>query len=198
MDFYRGDCRAPETCRPDPIEETYAGLDIIDGGSSVLLQYLAAVFALADFPVFFDTTFQNQLFICVEGEGDCFVPSDGSVEGVDFVRHSSSRFGKTFLAFQIEPSIAVPNQESIGFNMVEEASNNAFAIDILERIAEGEVVPQPELTDLADRGYHVPLSAEEALADLGTLDRRQRNLESFFFQLIDLQRQLGIASYLGF
>jgi hypothetical protein len=198
MDFYRGDCSTVETCRPDPVEETYAGLGIIDGGSSVLLQYLAAVFALADFPVFFDTTFQNQLFICVEGEGDCFVPSDGSVEGEDFVRHSSSRFGKTFLAFQIEPSVAVPNQESIGFNMVKEASDNAFAIGILQRLGDGEVVSQPELTELADRGYHVPLSAGEALANLDSLDRRQRDLESFFFQLIDLQRQLGIASYLGF
>jgi len=198
MDFYRGDCTQPETCRPDPVEETYADLDIIDGGSSVLLQYLAAVFALSDFPVFFDTTFQNQLFICVEGEGDCFVPSEGSVEGVDFVRHSSSRFGKTFLAFQIEPSIAIPNQESIGFNMVSEASNNAFVIGIIERLADGETVPQGELDELDARGYRVPLNATEAFADLNSLDRRQRNLESFFFQLIDLQRQLGIASYLGF
>ncbi len=198
MDFYRGDCSTAETCRPDPVEETYAGLDIIDGGSSVLLQFLAAAFALADFPVFFDATFQNQLFICVEGEGDCFVPSESAVEGVDFVRHSSSRFGKTFLAFQIEPSAAVPNQESIGFNMVREASDNAFAIDILERLAGGEAVPQPVLDELAERGFHVPLDEVEALSDLNSLDRRQRNLESFFFQLIDLQRQLGIASYLGF
>ena len=198
MDFYRGDCSQPETCRPDPVAETYAELDIIDGGSSVLLQYLAAVFALSDFPVFFDTTFQNQLFICVEGEGDCFDPSDGSVEGVDFVRHRSSRFGKTFLAFQIEPSIAIPNQESIGFNMVEEASNNAFAIDILDRLADGQTVAQGELDELVNRGYHLPLSVDEALSDLSSLDRRQRSLESFFFQLIDLQRQLGIASYLGF
>ncbi len=198
VDFYRGDCSAAETCRPDPIDETYAGLDIIDGGSSVLLQYGAALFSLVSFPIFSDTTFQNQLFICVEGEGDCFAPSDGSVEGVDFVRHSSSRFGKTFLAFQIEPAIAIPNQESVGFNMVEEASNNAFAIDVLERLANEESVPPAELAELEDRGYRIPPSSDEALADLDTIDRRQRSLESFFFQLIDLQRQLGIASYLGF
>jgi hypothetical protein len=198
MDFYRGDCSELATCRPDPIEETYAGLDILDGGSSVLLQYLAAVFALSDFPVFFDTTFQNQLFICVEGEGDCFVPSADSVEGVDYVRHSSSRFGKTFLAFQIEPSIAVPNQESIGFNMVQEASNNAFAIGVLERLADGELVPPEDLTGLSDRGYRVPVTQEDAASDLRSLDARQIDLESFFFQLIDLQRQLGIASYIGF
>jgi hypothetical protein len=198
MDFYRGDCTEAETCRPDPIEETYSGLDILDGGSSVLLQYLAAVFALTDFPVFFDTTFQNQLFICVIGEGDCFVPSDGSVEGVDYVTHSSARFGKTFLAFQIEPTIAVPNQESVGFNMVSEASDNAFAIEVLEQLTAGEVPTSEDVAELSALGYRVPLDADEARADLNSLDRRQRELESFFFQLIDLQRQLGIASYLGF
>jgi hypothetical protein len=198
MDFYRGDCSQTETCRPDPVEETYASLDILDGGSSVLLQYLAAVLALTDFPVFFDTTFQNQLFICVEGEGDCFAPSDGSVEGIDYVRHRSSRFGKTFLAFQIEPTIAIPNQESVGFNMISEAADNAFAIDVLQRLADEEVVPPEDLAELSDRGYRVPLTIEEAESDLSTLDRRQRELESFFFQLIDLQRQLGIASYLRF
>ena len=197
MDFYRGDCSVAETCRPDPIAETYADLDVVDGGSSVVLQYLAAVFALVDFPVFFDTTFQNQLLICVEGEGDCFVPSAGAVEGVDFVRHSSPRFGKTFLAFQIEPSASVPNQESIGFNMVREASENAFAISVIERIADGEVVDQSELDQLTVLGFRVPADADEADSDLRTLDFRQRNLESFFFQLIDLQRQLGIGAYFG-
>ena len=82
--------------------------------------------------------------------------------------------------------------------MVDEASNNAFAIGILARLADGQTVPQGELDELESRGYHLPLSVDGALSDLGTLDRRQRNLESFFFQLIDLQRQLGIASYLGF
>jgi hypothetical protein len=134
----------------------------------------------------------------VEGEGDCFVPSDDSVEGVDYVRHRSSRFGKTFLAFQIEPSIAVPNQESIGFNMVSEAADNAFAIGVIERLASGEPVPSNDLAELSVRGYRVPATEEDARSDLSSLDRRQRELESFFFQLIDLQRQLGIASYLGF
>ena len=198
MDFYRGDCSDPATCRADPIAETYAGLDVVDGGSAVALQFLAAAFALADFPVFFDTTFQNQLFICIQGEGDCFSPSDDAVEGVDFVRHTSARFSKTFVAFQVEPSISVPNQESIGFNMVEEAANNAFAIDILERLVDGENVAPAELDELAARGYRIPPDTVEASFDLNTLDRRQRSLESFFFQLIDLQRQLGIASYLGF
>jgi hypothetical protein len=82
--------------------------------------------------------------------------------------------------------------------LVQEASNNAFAIDILDRLADGQTVPQGELDELETRGYHLPLSVNEALSDLSSLDRRQRSLESFFFQLIDHQRQLGIASYLGF
>ena len=173
----------------------------IDGGSSVLLQYLAAVFALADFPVFFDTTFQNQLFICVEGEGDCFVPSDGSVEGVDFIRHSSSRFGKTFLAF---PDRAQHCRAESRIDRVQHGRRGVRTmpsrIGILERLAEGgSSAPAASSTDLADRGYHVPLSAEEAVADLehASIDASAISNRSSF-QLIDLQRQLGIASYLGF
>ncbi len=193
MDFYRGDCSVPETCRPDPVEETYADLEVIDGGSSVFLQYLAALFSLMEFPIYYDTTYQNQLFICVEGEGDCFQPADGSEEGIDFVRYESGRYGKTFLAWQVEPNADVPNQESIGFNMVQEAANNAFAISVFQAIAADEIVSDPVKAQLAALGYPIPASASEAQSDLLTLDRRQRNLESFFFQLIDLERQLGIG-----
>ena len=69
---------------------------------------------------------------------------------------------------------------------------------MLEQLADGDLVPPEDLAELSDRGYRVPLTQEDALSDLRSLDRRQVELESFFFQLIDLQRQLGIASYLGF
>ena len=89
MDFYRGDCSKPDTCRPDPAQTTYKGKPVLDGGGSLSLQIYAAAFGLQDFPVFFDTTFQNQLFICVEGQGDCFQPDSKAVEGVDYVRYTS-------------------------------------------------------------------------------------------------------------
>jgi len=82
--------------------------------------------------------------------------------------------------------------------MVSEAADNAFAIGVIERLASGEPVPPNDLAELSVRGYRVPATEEDARSDLSSLDRRQRELESFFFQLIDLQRQLGIASYLGF
>ena len=82
--------------------------------------------------------------------------------------------------------------------MVSEAADNAFAIGVLEQLAADETPTPEDLAELSARGFRVPLDAAEAGADLGSLDRRQRELESFFFQLIDLQRQLGIASYLRF
>lgn len=198
MDFYRGDCSSSATCRPDPVAETYAGLDVVDGGSSLYLQYVAALYSLMEFPIYYDTTYQNQLFICVEGEGDCFQPADGSVEGVDFVRYASDRYGKSFMAWKVEPNEDVPNQESIGFNMVEEAANNAFAIGVLVQLADGQSVPPADLNQLAALGYRVPVSPAQAASDLNTIDRRQQDLESFFFQLIDLERQLGIGDFLIF
>src|SRR5262249_4687653 len=55
-DFYRGDCTptgvAAGQCR-QPTDTAYAGLPVINGGSYLQLQILAAEFAIANFPVFF-------------------------------------------------------------------------------------------------------------------------------------------------
>ena len=99
MDLYRGDCSpGSATCRPDP-EVTYGGDTVLNSGGSLLLQIQAALYGLAEFPVFFDTTFAQQLFVCREGAGDCPNPADSAVEGTDYVRYTSERYGQNFLAF---------------------------------------------------------------------------------------------------
>ncbi|MGE3634252.1 MAG: hypothetical protein AB7P00_30410, partial [Sandaracinaceae bacterium] len=111
MDFYRGNCFPdengdvnPSECRPNPADVTYRDLEILNGGTRYFLQSLAADYALAFIPIYYDADFQNQKFLCVEGQGDCFAPDSGAVEGVDYVRHTSRRFNKSFLAWQVEPS----------------------------------------------------------------------------------------------
>ncbi len=201
LDFYRGDCSNSATCRPDP-EERYQGLPVIEGGGSVLLQYLGALFSLSEFPVFFDTTFQNQLFICVRGQGDCHLPSDDAVEGVDYAQYTSSRYGQTFLAWQVDPTVSVPNAKSIGFEMVKEASDTAYILQVLRRWRGDFGAPTPpsatERDHLAnDLGYDLP-AVEGLSSEIDRLDGRLRSLESFFYQLIQLERDLGIAGYIRY
>lgn len=206
MDFYRGDCTTPDsdTCRPDPAAVTYRDLPVLDGGQQFLLQFQAAINGLIDFPVFYDTTFQNQLFVCVEGQGDCHDPDDTSVEGVDYVRYTSRRYTKSFLAWQVEPRVGVAEQLSLGFAMVQEAKDSDFILDALLDYR-GDFGGEPfslanlstEQRDELDRlDYEISTNDTTVNLEINRLYGRVADLESFFNQLIQFQRQLGIASYL--
>jgi hypothetical protein len=198
MDFYRGDCSNPDTCEPSP-EVTYSEYPVLNGGGSLSLQIYAAVFGLQEFPVYFDTSFQNQLFVCVEGQGDCFAPGAAAVEGTDYVRHTSSRYRKSFLAFQVEPTEGVAEQTSIGFAMVKEARDISTLMGILARLqeAEGDVsaLEEADREQLTALAYEPPESPPEIEAELARLDNQLQDAESFFNQIIDLTRDLGIQNF---
>src|SRR6185503_17117846 len=119
-----------------PAEVTYGGLPVLDGGGSLSLQIYAAAYGLQDFPVFFDTSFQNQLLVCIEGQGDCFEPDPAADQGVDFVRYTSPRYRRSFLAFQVDPAVGVGEQTSIGFAMVKEARDLNAILGVLLRLRE--------------------------------------------------------------
>ncbi len=211
MDFYRGDCSidpatgAPrtDTCRENPTT-TYGSLNVINGGTRYFLQSYAAIYALAGFPVYFDTSFQNQAFICIEGQGDCFAPAAGASEGTDYVRYTSRRFGRSFLAWQVESNTGVADQDSVGFTMVREARDLEFIIRMLRTyrgdFAGSDATPDitrlsaAELSRLATLGYEdlTAISATDIQSDIDRLDGRLLSLESFFFYLIQLEREFGI------
>jgi hypothetical protein len=198
MDFYRGDCTKPETCRPNPAEVTYGGLPVLDGGGSITLQVYAAINGLSDFPVYFDTTFQNQLFVCIEGQADCYQPDQKAVEGRDYVRYTSPRYRRTFVAFQVEPSQGVAEQTSIGFAMVKEARDLDVALDVLRKERDGakpysrDNLTQADLDALELTGYVLPSTPLNIDSELIRIENRVVNLESFFNQIIEIQRSLGI------
>jgi hypothetical protein len=210
MDFYRGDCSIDpatgdprtDTCRPNPADVTYRDLEVLNGGTRFFLQSYAAIFSLANFPVYYDTTFQNQMFLCVEGQGDCFSPDGAATEGVDFVRHTSRRFGKSFLAWQVDATEGVAEQTSIAFAMVKEARDLAFIVEML-RTYNGDFLPgdpPPDISyltpaqqaQLAGLGYTLPTTADQIAFEIDRLDQRVIGLESFFFYLVQLERAFGI------
>ena len=206
MDFYRGDCSDPDSprCRPNPAEVTYRDLPVLNGGGHFLMQFYGAIYALANFPVFFDTSFQNQLFICVEGTGECHRPESAAVEGVDYVRFTSPRYAKSFLAWQVEPRAGVAEQTSLGFAMVKEAADLNFILEALQRYR-GDYGGAPytlanlsaeERARLTALGYTIPTSNAVVDDEVDRLYFRVQDLESFFNQIIQLQREMGIVSFL--
>ncbi|MCC6873151.1 MAG: hypothetical protein IT378_02490 [Sandaracinaceae bacterium] len=215
MSFYRGDCSegaAPGSCYPDPAEVTYrpdtagrdGGMYVLNGGTSFLLQNYAAIYGLAEFPIYYDTTFQNQMFLCIEGSGDCNAPAQGATEGVDYVRYTSRRLGLNFLAFQVTPAEGVFTQTSIAFTMVKEARDTEFILRMLQTYR-GDFESNPaapsclcyltpqQQADLAALGYTIPSSEAQLQFEIERLNDRLVDLESFFNYLVQLERTFGIS-----
>jgi hypothetical protein len=201
MDFYRGDCSQAATCKPNPADTTYAGMPVLDGGGSLSLQIYAASYGLQDFPVYFDTSFQNQLFMCIEGQADCFKPDPAAVEGVDYVRYTSDRYSKSFLSFQLEPGVGAGQQTSTGFAMIKEARDLNSILSVLLKLR--DVKPAYAISQLsaADRSllqtlaYDPPAAPPQVEAEITRIGDRITNLESFFNEMIQLQRDYQIQSF---
>jgi hypothetical protein len=212
MDFYRGDCGPTATassCRPDPAAITYnpdlvPGMHVLDGNAGVLLQSYAAIFGLAEFPVTYDTSFETQLFMCVEGTGDCQESGPaGTADGVEFVRYTSPRLGQSYLAWQLDPSTTTIAQESVAFSMVQEARDSAF-IQLALQVYRGDFGGTPRTaanfvgayagfgTRLTNLGYTIPGTAAQQDREIDRLNDRVQNLESFFNYLIQIEREYGI------
>ncbi len=205
MDFYSGNCETEATCRPS-VSERYGDMEYVDSGLGVTLQFLASAFALTDFPVFFDTTFQNQMFVCVAGEANCPDVVPGQVLGEDYIEYASANYGKTFRAWQVEGRPGVTNQQSIGFEMIREANDLAITLDILRTFRgdfggtplSGTNLSPEQRDELTRLDYSLPGDAGTLTNEVDRVDGRIRSIESFFFQTQQLLRQLGIASYLRF
>ena len=179
---------------------------MVNGGDSFLLQSYATIYGLSEFPIYYDTTFESQMFLCIEGTADCTAPSSTAVEGNDYVRHTSARFGLSYLAWRLDPSGRT--EESIAFAMVSEARRSARVALIL-RDLRGDFGGLPfseanldagRLAELVDYDYEIPrtttmlIDGDRVGTEITRLQDRAEQLESFFNYVVQLQRQFGIVS----
>ncbi|MEO0324701.1 MAG: hypothetical protein AAF447_17195, partial [Myxococcota bacterium] len=218
MDFYRGDCTdGPDspTCR-ESAEERFDSLPVVDPGSIQTLQFYATIFALGSLPVFYDTRFQNQMYVCIEGRGDCFEfgPTDveyepglTTVDESDYVTYEATRFGRTFVARNTEPQIGTPEAIPPGFALVRELKELNFIVEALQRFrgdfdtagapySFDNLLPE-DLERLAAVGYTIPASTGDVDAEIQRTQSRLVSLEGFNFALIDLLGRFRIAGYFG-
>ncbi len=207
LSWLRGNCGGATgsvPCRGSQ-EETYPVDPTADTPSYILgsttdevLRDWATMLALAEFPVYYDTSFEQRLVVFKLGNGDGYtVPPEIAVDGTpcsytdlvldpshdrncsaeeaDYIIYESERLHTPYVAVKVRPRLEYNlEEEQLGFELLRRLEDNKRRIQALE--SAGSLTPE-EAAELRDRKLYV-----------------QRN-ESFLDYLIDLARQYGISNY---
>jgi hypothetical protein len=201
VNLYRGQCRpagALVPCRPD-IRDAYTD-PVLSGTSNDILRTYAAVYALSEFPVFYDTSWERRLSVFTLDNGDGWtipnVQTDGtatcgyratipgsthlvcaSADAADYIMYTSARVNTTYVAVKVRTEIDDPGmeQEQLGFEMLLRLTQASDRIAVL---TDGRVLTAAERIELTNL-------QEQLVHD-----------ESFLVTLIELQRIFGISSWL--
>lgn len=199
VNWYRANCRNATTgnfepCR-GPNTEEFPGA-VVGGTSNDVLRLYASVFALAEFPVYYDSSWEQRLAVFKLGNGDGFnIPDeqpDGTptcvygapveaahavctdAEEADYITYQSNRLHVTYVAVKVRTRIEYNlEEEQLGFQLLYQMTLNQ------DRIAALEALPTRTMAESAE------------------LTQRQRTLErneSFLDTLIEVQRIFGINS----
>jgi hypothetical protein len=160
----------------------------IDGVDSETVRDFATMSALAQFPVYYDTSFEQRLLVFKLGSGDGYTIPDKRRDGTptckygdmncdkpDYIIYQSNRLHTSYVAVVIDP-------EETG-----KIDEQQVAYQLLLRLR----LRQDRIGELQAKDS---LTAEES----DELSRAQSDLqrdESFLEYLIEMERQLGISSY---
>jgi hypothetical protein len=173
MDFWRGECLlygAWTKCREE-IQEAYRNYSPIGSASSQLLRIYAAIFSLAEFPVYFDPSYEQRLFIFIKGKGEGFdLPFEELTEGEDYIRYVSERTHRQYIAVKVQKrrvDAETPDKPSLGFLLLNEANK------IKNRLNQGGLTEEQR----------------------EKLEKKLISMESFLELLLEIQELYGISSY---
>ncbi|MBI5502959.1 MAG: hypothetical protein HY907_22130 [Deltaproteobacteria bacterium] len=188
----------PNYCAPDIVDQ-YPGSPAVGGGTNVILRNYAAAFALAEFPVFFDTSYEQQMYVALDGGGDyfeipgCDVPAmlaAGALENDSCVVYESQRLHKTYVAAKFSPrepwlaDYATLNYKSMAGELLHQMNELRELIGLLE----------DPTTPPADLPEECRTAAGGADCLLRAQGRLQDN-ESFTLSLIEMMHRYGISSW---
>jgi hypothetical protein len=195
----------PDYCNPDPREAWPATIPAVGGGSNDIIRDYAVAFALAEFPVFFDTSYEQQMYVALDGGADyfnipgCDVPqmlrdglteNDPDPEQATCVVYESDRLHKTYVAALVAPrepwtSRNVPLMyRSIAGELLRDMNRIQTLVGALE---DPETPP-----DLLPEGCRSESEREECL-ERG--NRRLTGHEAFLITLMDMMHRYGISSW---
>jgi hypothetical protein len=202
LSWFRGSCANNTTGYNEPCRESQTQEEagpVINGTTNQVLRNWATILALAQFPVFYDTSFEQRLSIFKRGNGDGFdlpdVQPDGDptcaygtikidpshvtgCEEPDYVVFDSNRFRTQYVAVKARTRLAYNlDEEQIGFELLRRL------VDQQDELEELEALPTP--------------TADEQ-ARMAELEATLNEENSFLEYLIDIQRQYGISSYISY
>ena len=200
LNYLRGNCRdattgAFGTCRDsNPVEFTDPPLQ---GTSNEIQRLYAAIFALAQFPVYYDPSFESRLAVYKLGSANGFTVPDVQLDGeptqafgaaipgsghavtteldeADYITFVSDRLNTPFLAVKLRTRLTFNlEEEQLGFQLLVRLNAQQ------ERVRELELLANPTPAELRE---------------LGATRRSLIANESFVESLIEVQDIFGITS----
>jgi hypothetical protein len=204
MSWYRGlslgECQedgARVPCRGSQ-REVYPGA-AIEGTSNEVLRSWAAILALAQFPVYYDTTFEQRLLVFKAGSGIGFDIPDVQPDGSPTCVYGTDGLGAGH--FVVDPD--VPN----GCDTAEDADYVVFESNRFRTpYVAVKVRPDLELNLEEEQvGFQLLRRLVDLQSELETLDQSDtayasrlaelQQSESFLEYLIELQTQYGISNF---
>jgi hypothetical protein len=160
----------------------------VDGTDTEVLRDIATIEALSEFPVYYDTSFEQRLLVFKLGSGDGYtIPAtrkdgtptckygDAGCDKPDYIVYESDRLHTAYVAVVVDP-------EETG-----KIDEQQLAFQLLKGLSER----QARLREL--RAKDTKTADEQAEIDRLAPDVERD--ESFLEYLIELERQLGISSY---
>jgi len=211
--FRGGDCRIGPRSAPcrGPNTTEYPG-PVLEGTTNDIMRFYAVVFALAEFPVFYDTSWESRLAVFNIGNGDQFTMPDTQPDGGLTCAYRTPReeaLGLTTVTLTPGAATCLDSEEAdyitytsdrlhttyvaskvrsrTTYNLAEEQ----LGFELLEQIARA----QDRVRELEEIESGRPLTPAER-DELANRRRRLESDESFLQTLIQLQRVFGINSYL--
>ena len=214
LDLYRGDCTdgpGSPGCRASP-EERYADLPTIDGDFITTLRYWAMIWSLVGFPVLFDTRYENQLYVCAEGNGACFDVAEDDVayelgvtsaEESDVVRYDATRYGQVFVARRIATRAGLPEGNEPGVGLLKKLQEQNYLLEILKRYRGDFGGGEYAVTNLGaldvDRldalGFSLPTRDDAVDDQIDELEREVPEQENLVFALMELLRRFRVNGW---
>jgi hypothetical protein len=160
----------------------------VDGTDAEVLRDVATIEALSNFPVYYDTSFEQRLLIWKLGSGDGYtIPAtrpdgtatckygDSGCTRPDYIVYDSDRLHTSYVAVVIDPTgEGTLDERQLSYELLRRLSERQARVRVLAAMSAPHARQRAELARLRD----------ELARD-----------ESFVEYLIELARALGISSY---